>query len=204
MSFGPVFFCYLNVSPASLRALGRHSCQKDQSWPPGRVIKSCGIFFAFSLFTKVWTEASETVESSVPVSMVILGSLETSALVKKKNIRADGALKEQIVRDIQENFLTLYEASVKYDVSINRLSVWLRAVREKGYTALYEYKKPGRLPKDMGRPKKKKPEEMTELERLRYENERLRAENALLKKVRALVEEREARLREIGRKPSKD
>ena len=127
-----------------------------------------------------------------------------SALVKKKNIRADGALKEQIVRDIQENFLTLYEASVKYDVSINRLSVWLRAVREKGYTALYEYKKPGRLPKDMGRPKKKKPEEMTELERLRYENERLRAENALLKKVKALVEEREARLREIGRKPSKD
>jgi hypothetical protein len=34
--------------------------------------------------------------------------------------------------------------------------------------------------------KKKKPEEMTELERLRYENERLRAENALIKKVRAL------------------
>ncbi len=42
------------------------------------------------------------------------------------------------------------------------------------------------------------------MERLRYENERLRAENALLKKVRALVEEREARLREIGRKPSKN
>jgi cell division protein FtsB len=56
----------------------------------------------------------------------------------------------------------------------------------------------------MGRPKKKKPEEMTELERLRYENERLRAENALLKKVKALVEEREARLKGTGRKPSKD
>ena len=56
----------------------------------------------------------------------------------------------------------------------------------------------------MGRPRKKKPEEMTELERLRYENERLRAENALLKKVRALVEERESRLRQIGRKPSKN
>ena len=127
-----------------------------------------------------------------------------SALVKKKNIRADGALKERIVRDIQENFLTLYEASVKYDVSVTRLSVWLRTAREKGYTALYEYKKPGRPSKDMGRPKKKKPEEMTELERLRYENECLRAENALLKKVRALVEEREARLRRIGQKPSKN
>jgi transposase-like protein len=127
-----------------------------------------------------------------------------SALVKKKNIRADGTLKERIVRDIQENFLTLYEASVKYDVSAPRLSIWLRTVREKGYTALYEYKKPGRPLKDMGRPKKKKPEEMTELERLRYENECLRTENALLKKVRALVEERNARLREIGQKPSKN
>ena len=127
-----------------------------------------------------------------------------SALIKKKKIHADGALKERIVRDIQENFLTLYEASVKYDVSATRLTIWLRAVREKGYTALYEYKKPGRPSKDMGRPKKKKPEEMTELERLRYENECLRAENALLKKVRALVEEREARLRGTRQKPSKN
>ena len=53
----------------------------------------------------------------------------------------------------------------------------------------------------MGRPKKQKPQ--TELERLRYENEYLRAEVALLKKVKALVEEREKRLRETGRKPSK-
>ena len=41
-------------------------------------------------------------------------------------------------------------------------------------------------------------------ERLRYENECLRAENALLKKVKALVEARDARLKEIGRKPSKN
>ena len=51
---------------------------------------------------------------------------------------------------------------------------------------------------------KKTLDEMTELERLRYENEYLKAENALLKKVKALVEERENRLREIGRKPSKN
>ena len=127
-----------------------------------------------------------------------------SALVKKTNIRADGAFKERIIRDIEENSITLHEASAKYDVSATQLSVWLRRARENGYTSLYEYKKPGRPPKDMGRPKKKKPEEMTELERLRYENERLRAENALLKKVKALVEEREARLRAIGRKPSKN
>ena len=47
-------------------------------------------------------------------------------------------------------------------------------------------------------------EELDELEMLRRRNEYLEAENALLKKVKALVEEREARLRATGRKPSKD
>ena len=125
-------------------------------------------------------------------------------LIKKHNIKADGALKEKIVKDIEENGLTLTEASVKYNVSDSSLYVWLKLYREQGIKALYEMKPRGRPPKEMGRPRKKKPEEMTELERLRYENERLRAENALLKKVRALVEEREARLRQIGQKPSKN
>jgi cell division protein FtsB len=50
----------------------------------------------------------------------------------------------------------------------------------------------------------KKKDEMTELEKLQYENLRLRAELDLLKKVKALVEERERRLKETGRKPSAD
>jgi hypothetical protein len=50
----------------------------------------------------------------------------------------------------------------------------------------------------------KKKDEMTELEKLQYENLRLRAELDLLKKVKALVEERERRQKEIGRKPSAD
>ena len=127
-----------------------------------------------------------------------------SSLIKKKYIHSDGPYREKVLRDIENKCLTLSEAAVKYDVSVSQILVWRQRVRKHGYNALYEIRKRGRPPKNMGRPKKKKPEEMTELERLRYENERLRAENALLKKVRALVEEREARLREIGRKPSKD
>ena len=71
------------------------------------------------------------------------------------------------------------------------------------FTAIIRPK--GRPPKnDMGRPRKKKPDEMTELELLQLRVKELEAENALLKKVKVLVEAREARLREIGRKPYKN
>ena len=129
----------------------------------------------------------------------------SSGLLKKQNVRANYAFKLQVVRDIEENHITLVEASLKYNASASQIKVWLKRARTQGYDALAITRPRGRPPKnDMGRPKKKKPEEMTELERLRYENECLRAENALLKKVKALVEAREARLKEIGRKPSKN
>ncbi len=114
--------------------------------------------------------------------------------------------KETIVRSFREEHLTLDDVAVKYNVKRDRIVEWNKIVREKGYSALQDSGAANlrRKLEAMGRPKKKKPEEMTELELLRYENERLRAENALLKKVKALVEEREARLREIGRKPSKN
>ena len=126
-----------------------------------------------------------------------------SALCRKKNIQASGELKQQVVLDLEKNHLTLVQASLKYGVSAARLSVWLKIFREQGIDALLITKKRGRPP-GMGRPRKKTFEEMTELERLREEVEYLRTENALLKKVKALVEEREARLREIGQKPSKN
>ena len=126
-----------------------------------------------------------------------------SALQQKERFEATPELKYHIISDITKNRLPLREASLKYDVSIVRLGVWLKIAKEQGIDALLITQERGRPP-IMGRPRKKKPEEMTELERLREENEYLRTENALLKKVKALVEEREARLREIGQKPSKN
>ena len=123
-------------------------------------------------------------------------------LRKKEKIIIDFALRKRIVLDIEENHLTLHAASLKYGASPQRISVWLKLYRENGWAALESIKRRGGQP-GMGRPRKdSKP--LTELERLRKENQELRTENALLKKVSALVEERNARLRAIGQKPSKN
>ena len=126
-----------------------------------------------------------------------------SALHRKSYTQPGGELKQQIVSDIEKNHLTLVQASLKYGVSATRLSVWLKIARGQGLDALLITKKRGRPP-GMGRPRKKKPEEMTELELLRVRVRQLEIENALLKKVKALVEERKARLRAIGQGQSKN
>jgi transposase-like protein len=109
-------------------------------------------------------------------------------------------MKIAAVEDFVKKGLSLAEVCLKYDVDKSSIQRWKSKYIHEGVDAFIRAQEVT----NMGRPKKKRPEEMTELERLRYENERLRAENALLKKVRALVEEREARLREIGQKPSKN
>lgn len=122
-------------------------------------------------------------------------------LKKRSRIKADFALKREILLDIADNHLTLHAASLKYGLSPSRISSWLKLYREHGWSALEPVKKRG-IRTDMGRAKKDI--RQTELERLRKENQELRTEIALLKKVRALVEERQSRLRAIGRGPSKD
>lgn len=63
--------------------------------------------------------------------------LGKEALVRKSNIRADGHLKEMIVRDYLSNHLSLLEASLKHDVSATALGTWLRIAMEHGYEALH-------------------------------------------------------------------
>ena len=123
-------------------------------------------------------------------------------LHRQKYTRCDATFRHKVVLDIENNGVSLVQASIKYGVSANRLSMWLKTAREQGVDALSITKMRGRPP-GMGRQKKvQKPE--TELERLRREVQELKTENALLKKVKALVEEREARLRAIGRGQSEN
>lgn len=70
-----------------------------------------------------------------------------AGLEYKRQICADGKFREMVVRDIKDNCLPLFAAAAKYDVSVTQIKTWNRAVREKGYQALYEYKPKGRPPK---------------------------------------------------------
>jgi len=106
--------------------------------------------------------------------------------------------KVSVVEEIQKNGLSLSAASLKYNKSTDALRCWIKTYQEHGEAGFIR----------MRTVKEKKRQiteaELDELEMLRKRNEYLEAENALLKKVKALVEEREARLRAIGRGPSKN
>ena len=105
--------------------------------------------------------------------------------------------KEEILLEIAEKSLSLSGASQKYEVPRYTIRRWQKAYEQNGIAGLSR-------PRNMKKKRQRTESEQDELEMLRKRNEHLEAENALLKKVKALVEEREARLREIGRKPSKD
>ena len=114
---------------------------------------------------------------------------ELALLVPESQPHLSIERKLEIVREVEQKQLSLSEVAHKHLVSSYSLRRWIKAYHQFGEAGL------ARKGSSNGMKKKRQRTE-AEMDEL--------AENALLKKVKALVEEREARLRAIGQKPSKD
>ena len=112
-----------------------------------------------------------------------------SGLVKNKNSSYDGEFKENVIRYMHDNHLSIQETSYHFNLGCsNVVAKWERIYYEEGPQALYQERR-GRKTNMNSKPRKKKLSKEIE-EDLIAENQRLRMENEYLKKLNALVQER--------------
>lgn len=102
-----------------------------------------------------------------------------------------------IIRDMEKNHLSLFSTSVKFKVSVASILHWKQILETQGVVGFYANKvvcmkiKPEKVASEKTR------------DELLEELEKLRMENAYLKKLQTLVQERIAREKGNGPKPSR-
>ena len=96
---------------------------------------------------------------------------------KEKNRYWTANDKLKIINEVLIDFKSSTEVSIKYDISQGMIINWIKKYKEEGIKGLENKKKPGNpLSKYLNR------KNLSDMEKLQYENMKLRIENERLKK----------------------